>query len=105
MRRTIEHVPETTQWSNLGNTCYLNAVCQVVFHCDAARNFLRVADDDSTQLVQELQSLAQKLADGLPTEMPGQRCRVDVGRRMTLLTRFCNVALCDWGSSTMPGKP
>ena len=26
---------------NLGNTCYVNAVCQVLFHCDAARNCLR----------------------------------------------------------------
>ena len=74
---------------NLGNTCYLNAVCQVLFHCDAARNFLRsgvevpevspasVANDDSTHLLQELQSLAQKFADGFPTELLGQRCRID----------------------------
>ena len=26
---------------NLGDTCYLNAVCQVLLHCDAARIFLR----------------------------------------------------------------
>ena len=74
---------------NLGNTCYVNAVCQVLVHCDAARNCLRsgvqvpegspasVADDDSAALVLELQSLAQNFADGFPTELPGQRCRVD----------------------------
>ena len=67
----------------------MNAVCHVLFHCDATRNCLRsgfqvpegspasVADDDSAALVLELQSLAQNFADGFPTELPGQRCRVD----------------------------
>ena len=66
---------------NLGNTCYLNAVCQVLLHCDAARNFLRsgvavpegspasVADEDSTDLVRELHSLAENFVDGFPTAL------------------------------------
>ena len=85
---------------NLGNTCYLNAVCQVLFHCVAARKFLRsgvempeaspadVADDDSATLLQELQSLAQNLADGFPTELPGQRCHVDCWSPHYLLDVF-----------------
>jgi len=85
---------------NLGNTCYVNAVCQILFHCDAARNCLRsgvevpegspasVADEESADLVQELQSLAQNFADGFPTELPGQRCRVDCWSPHALIDAF-----------------
>ena len=85
---------------NLGNTCYVNAVCQVLLHCDAARHWLRnrsegmfpeeasasIADDDSASLVQEMRSLAEHLADGL--EEADDRHRSDVWSPHALLDAF-----------------
>ena len=87
---------------NLGDTCYVNAVCQVLFHCDAVRAHLRsgvedvaaqaspadFADDECAPLVNELQSLARNLVDGFPTDLPGQRCRVDVWSPHALIDAF-----------------
>ena len=85
---------------NLGNTCYLNAVCQVLLHCDASRIFLRrgfevpegspasVADEDSEGLSRGLQNLAENFVDGFPIELPGQHCRVDCWSPHALIDAF-----------------
>ena len=81
--------------ANLGNTCYLNAVCQCLFHCDASRNWLRngieassIADEDPREFLTELQRLGGNLADGVPTGLTDQRCRFDVLSPHALIDAF-----------------
>ena len=79
---------------NLGNTCYLNAVCQVLFHCDAARQWFRnrmeadIAEDDSAALAQEMKKLAENLAAGFSTGLSEERSRVDIWSPHELLDKF-----------------
>ena len=71
--------------ANLDSTCYVNAVCQALFHCDTARNWLRncteaasVAGEPPREFVQELQNLAEALIDGVWTGQADQRCHFDI---------------------------
>ena len=58
--------------ANLGNTCYVSAVCQALLHCDAARSWLAtgieaasVADDEAREFLKELQKLGRTLLHGI----------------------------------------
>ena len=91
---------------NLGDTCYLNAVCQVLLHCDAARVFLRSgaevpgdadADEDAEGLSRGLQNLAQNFVDGFPTGFPGQRCHVDCWSPHALIDAFLECRALELG--------
>ena len=73
----------------------MNAVCQVLLHCDAARNWLRnglevasVAEEDSRDFAKELQNLGRTLADGCATGLTDQRCRLDVWSPHALIDAF-----------------
>ena len=71
--------------ANLGSTCYVNGVCQVLLHCDASRNWLRhgieassVAEENPRKFLNELQNLGEILADGCPAVLGEHRSRFDV---------------------------
>ena len=81
--------------ANLGGTCYANAVCQALFHCDAARNWLRtcieaasVADESPREFVQALQNLAEALIDGVSTGQADQRCHFDIWSPHALIDKL-----------------
>ena len=62
---------------NLGNTCYMNAVCQVLLHCGAARRVFQTvsaesAAEDADRVAHEMKRLADYLSHGIPTCYPAE---------------------------------
>ena len=81
--------------ANLGNTCYVNAVCQALLHCDAVRNWLAtdnlassVAEDDARDFLKALQNLSHTLQHGIQAETRDPPVRFSVWSPHAFLDAF-----------------
>ena len=86
--------------ANLGNTCYVNAVCQALLHCDAVRNWLAtdnlasgVAEDDARDFLKALQNLSHTLQHGVQADTGDPPVRFSVWSPHAFLDAFLR---CHW---------
>ena len=77
-------------------------MCQILFHCDAARNLLRngmegivledlhagIGSAETAALAHELQNLARNLADGFTNGLSDERYHLDIHSPHELLDKF-----------------
>ena len=88
--------------ANLGNTCYVNAVCQALVHCDAVRNWLAtdnlassVPEDDDKDFLKALQNLSHTLRHGIQPATGDPPVRFSVWSPHALLDAFLR---CHWSN-------
>jgi hypothetical protein len=80
-------------FSNLGNTCFLNAIVQCLLHCAGPRHHLLVlapglVDSPDRDLRTALRQVAEECVGGLPLEGLGKSAKFDVYSASNLVDTF-----------------